>query len=80
MRPEERIEQREAYARQFPAHVCMDSGKRFHTLVASGPNRVRTKAVKVEVGRAGFDGGVDFLALEFPGVAPASVLVAIEFA
>ena len=53
MRPEERIEQREAYARQFPAHVGMDSGKMFQTLVASGPDRVRTKALTVEVGRAG---------------------------
>ncbi|MGH7654559.1 MAG: IS110 family transposase, partial [Gemmatimonadaceae bacterium] len=80
MRPTERIMEREAYARQFPVHVGVDAGKSFHKLVACGPDGVRTKAERVEVSRAGFEGALRFLQQTFPDRAPAEMLVAIEFA
>ncbi|MGH7654315.1 MAG: IS110 family transposase [Gemmatimonadaceae bacterium] len=80
MRPAERILEREVYARQFPVHVGVDAGKSFHKLVACGPDGVRTKAERVEVSRAGFEGALRFLRETFPGRAPAEMLVAIEFA
>lgn len=79
MRPEERIQEREAYARGFAVHVGVDAGKEFHKLVACGPDRVRTKAIKVEVHRAGFVAALEFLTTTFPAVPPAAMLVAIEF-
>ena len=80
MRPAERIEQRETFARGFQVHVGVDAGKSFHKLVAAGPDRVRTKAVRVDVTRAGFEGALEFLRTQFPDVKPAETLVAIEFA
>jgi transposase len=80
MRPEERIEERETFARGFRIHVGVDSGKRFHTLVASGPDRARTKAVRVDVTREGFEGALAFLRAQFPDSTPSQTLVAIEFA
>ncbi|MGH7655474.1 MAG: IS110 family transposase [Gemmatimonadaceae bacterium] len=80
MRPAERIMEREEYARQFPVHVGVDAGKSFHKLVACGPDGVRTKAERVEVSRAGFEGALRFLQETFPDRAPAQMLVAIEFA
>jgi transposase len=80
MRPEERIEQRETFARAYRFHVGVDSGKRFHSLVACGPDRARTKAVRVEVSREGFEGALTFLRTQFPESEPSRTLVAIEFA
>ena len=80
MRPEARIEQRERWAAGFPVHVGVDAGKSFHKLVASGKSRVRTKALKVEATRAGFDGAVAFLKKQFPGIRPSETLIGIEFA
>ncbi len=80
MRPAERIAEREQFARGFRVHVGVDAGKSFHKLVASGPDRVRTQAVRVDVTRAGFESALQFLQAEFPDVAPAETLVAIEFA
>jgi hypothetical protein len=79
MRPEERIQEREAYARGFAVHVGVDAGKQFHKLVACGPDRVRTKAFRVDVHRAGFLAAIEFLTATFPTVTPAETLVAIEF-
>ena len=80
MRPEARILERETLARRFGVHVGVDAGKLFHKLVACGPDRVRTKAVRVDVTRAGFVGALEFLRTQFPDVPPADCLVAIEFA
>lgn len=79
-RPEERVEQREAFARTFAVHVGVDSGKTFHKLVAAGRDGVRTRAEKVMVSRAAFEDAVAFLQQTFPGVALAEMLVGIEFA
>jgi transposase len=79
MRPEERIQEREEYARGFAVHVGVDAGKAFHKLVACGLDRVRTKALKVDVHRLGFLAAIEFLTAAFPGVVPAETLVAIEF-
>jgi transposase len=80
MRPEQRVEQRERWAATFPVHVGVDAGKSFHKLVASGRSRVRTKAIKVEVSREGFDQAVAFLRREHAGIRPSETLVGIEFA
>jgi hypothetical protein len=42
------------YARQFPVHVGVDTAKKFHVLVARGPDGRRTKAYRVPVDRDGF--------------------------
>ena len=80
MRPEARILEREVTARNFRVHVGVDAGKMFHKLVACGPDRVRTKAIRVEVTRDGFESALEFLRTQFPDVPPAECLVAIEFA
>lgn len=80
MRPEARMLERETLARRYRVHVGVDAGKAFHKLVACGPDRVRTRAVRVEVTRAGFTGAVEFLRTQFPDVPPGDCLVAIEFA
>ena len=80
MRPAERIAEREQFARGFRVHVGVDAGKSFHKMVASGPDRVRTKAVRVDVTREGFESALTFLRAQFPDVAPEQALVAIEFA
>jgi hypothetical protein len=68
-----------AFAARFPVHVGVDAGKSFHTLVACGPDRRRTPAVRVDVARAGFDAADRFLAERF--AAPrAQVLIGVEFA
>ena len=80
MRPAERIAEREQFARGFRVHVGVDAGKSFHKMVASGPDRVRTKAVRVDVTREGFESALTFLRTQFPDVTPEQTLVAIEFA
>jgi transposase len=80
MRPAERIAEREQFARQFQVHVGVDAGKSFHKMVASGPDRVRTKAVRVDVTREGFASALTFLRTQFPDAKPEETLVAIEFA
>ncbi len=80
MRPAARMEARERYARQFPVNVGVDAGKTFHKLVACGADRVRTKAIQVDVSRAGFDGALAFLRATYPDVPTSQMLVAIEFA
>jgi hypothetical protein len=46
-------EQKRLYARTFPVHVGVDTGKSFHVLVAQGPDGKRTKGYKVVVGQIG---------------------------
>ncbi len=75
MTPDEKV----AFAARFPVHVGVDTGKTFHKLVARGPDGRRTKALRVDVSRPSFEGAHRFLAETF-GVAPAEVLVGLEFA
>lgn len=76
MSPDEKY----AYPRQFPVHVGVDTAKRFHVLVARGPDGKRTKPHKVIVSRAGFVAADAHLQALFPGVAQAQMLVGLEFA
>jgi transposase len=69
-----------AYARAFPIHVGVDTGKTFHKLVARGPDGRRTKAITVQVTRAGFDAADAHLTTLFPDVSRERMLVGIEFA
>jgi transposase len=71
---------KEAYAREFPVHVGVDTGKEFHKLVARGPDGRRTKAVRVDVGREGFDAADKFLTEKFPGIPRDRMLIGLEFA
>jgi len=76
MTPDEKA----AYARQFPVHVGVDTAKRFHVLVAMGPDGRRSKPFTVLVSRAGFAAAHAHLQSLFPGVAPGQMLVGLEFA
>jgi len=76
MTPDEKA----AYARQFPVHVNVDTAKRFHVLVAMGPDRRRSKPFTVLLSRAGFQAAHAHLQALFPGLAPEQMLVGLEFA
>jgi transposase len=69
-----------AYARTFPVHVGVDTGKTFHKLVARGPDGRRTSAFTVPVGRRGFDDADAHLTSVFSGMRRDQMLVGIEFA
>lgn len=79
-RPAEIADEKRLYARQFPVHVGVDTGKTFHKLVAMGPDGRRTKAVRVDVSRAGFEAADQYLTATFPDVPRERMLVALEFA
>jgi transposase len=76
MTPDEKL----AYARSFPVHVGVGTGKTFHVLVARGPDGRRSKPIKVVVSRAGFEAAEAQLRRLFPEVPPARMLVGLEFA
>jgi transposase len=76
MTPDEKL----AYARSFPVQIGVDTGKRFHVLVARGPDGRRTKPCKVLVSRTGFDATLIQLRAWFPTLAPAQMLIGLEFA
>jgi transposase len=73
-------DEKQAYARQFPAHVGVDTAKLFHVLVAQGPDGRRSKPFKVLVSRAGFEAADAQLRALFPTLAPRQMLVGLEFA
>ena len=56
------------YARSFPVHVGVDTAKKFHMLVARGPDGHRTKAQRVLVSRQGFDAADAHLTTLFPEI------------
>ena len=72
-------DRKEAYARRFPVHVGVDTGKRFHKLVARGPDGRRHRAVKVDVSRSGFDAADEYLRHMFPGQRREAMLVGLEY-
>lgn len=76
MRPDEKY----LYARSFPVHVGVDTGKAFHVLVARGPDGRRKRPHKVLVGREGFEAADAHLRALFPDVEPSRMLVGLEFA
>ena len=73
-------DEKHAYARQFSVHVGVDTAKLFHVLVAQGPEGRRSKPFRVLVSRAGFEAAYAHLQSLFPGLAPAQMLVGLEFA
>jgi transposase len=73
-------DEKRTYARQFPIHVGVDTAKQFHVLVAIGPDGRRSKPFKVLVNRGGFEATHAHLRELFPTVAPAQMLVGLEFA
>jgi transposase len=68
------------YAHSFPVHVGVDTAKKFHMMVARGPDGRRTKPHKVIVSREGFDGADAHLLALFPDVPRERMLVGLEFA
>lgn len=76
MRPDDKF----LYARSFPVHVGVDTGKSFHVLVARGPDGRRRRPHKVIVGREGFEKAHAHLRDLFPDVEPSRMLVGLEFA
>src|SRR5690606_15485793 len=72
-------DRKEAYARRFPIHVGVDTGKRFHKLVARGPDGRRHRAVRVDVSRSGFDAADEYLRHMFLGQQREAMLVGLEF-
>ncbi len=76
MTPDEKA----AYARQFPVCVGVDTAKRFHVLVALGPDGRRSKPLTVPVSRADFEVAHAHLRSLYPDLTPAQMLVGLEFA
>jgi len=73
-------DEKRAFARTFPVHVGVDTGKTFHVLVAQGPDGHRTATRKVLVARAAFAEADAQLVTWFPAVPRERMLVGLEFA
>ncbi len=73
-------DQKAAFARTFPVHVGVDTGKRFHVLVARGPDGLRRKPMKVLVSREGFGRADAELQALFPDIERSRMLIGLEFA
>jgi transposase len=67
------------YARSFPVHVGVDTGKKFHVLVARGPDGRRGKSFRADVNRDGFEAAERHLRTLY-GVEPGQTMVGLEFA
>lgn len=76
MRPDEKY----LYARSFPVHVGVDTAKKFHVMVARGPDGRRTRPHRVDVHRSGFDAADAHLTSLFPDVPRDKMLIGLEFA
>ena len=72
--------EKRAFARTFPVHVGVDTGKTFHVLVAQGPDGRRTKGHKVLVGRPSFEEADAQLQTWYPDVRRDQMLIGLEFA
>jgi len=73
-------EEKRLFARTFPVHVGVDTGKTFHVLVAQGPDGRRTKSLKVDVSRLGFLQADAQLRTWFQAMRPDQMLLGLEFA
>lgn len=76
MRPDEKL----VYARTYPVHVGVDTGKKHHVLVARGPDGVAADPITVQVSRSSFERSLERLYGQFPDVAVDEFLIGIEFA
>ena len=73
-------DEKRLFARTFPVHIGVDTGKTFHVLVAQGPDGHRTPSHRVEVSRVAFEQADAQLRTWFPGVRRDQMLVGLEFA
>jgi len=78
--PWERTDEKRLFARTFPVHIGVDTGKTFHVLVAQGPDGRPTESHRVEVSRAAFARPDAQLRTWFPHVSRDRMLVGLEFA
>lgn len=78
--PEDRQERQRRWAGQFRLHIGVDAAKLFHAIVARGPDGTVLERPKVDVRRDAFEEWWMELRATFPGIAPAQMLVGIEFA
>jgi transposase len=68
------------FAHSFRVHVGVDAGKTFHKMVARIPDKPRSRPIRVEVSRSGFDEADRYLRSAFPKVPRKRFLVGIELA
>jgi transposase len=73
-------DEKRSFALSHPVHIGVDTGKKFHVLVARGPDGRRTKPFKVYATHEGFLAARRFLEETFPGIRAPQMLVGIEFA
>ena len=73
-------DEKSIWARRFPIHVGVDTGKLFHKLVARGPDGRRCTPIKVIVNHEGFEEAHEKLTSLFPKHTPNDFLVGLEFA
>lgn len=73
-------DEKRLFARTFPVHVGVDTGKTFHVLVAQGPDGRRTESHRVEVSRLAFEQADAQLRTWFPAVRRDQMLIGLEFA
>ncbi len=76
MRPDQKL----VYARTFPVHVGVDTGKKHHVMVARGPDGVAADPITVQVNRGSFERSLERLYAQFPEVTPDGFLIGLEFA
>ena len=76
MKPSEKY----VYARRFAIHVGVDTGKKFHVLVARGADGRQQKPIRVDAHRAGFEKALQDLRAQFPEHDATEALVGLEFA
>lgn len=79
-RSRHQIDDRVVYARQFPVHVGVDTGKSFHQLVAAGPDGRRLDPRRVDTSRESFEAADAYLRATFPDVPRERMLVGVELA
>ena len=73
-------DEKRLFARTFPVHIGVDTGKTFHVLVAQGPDGRRLPSHRVDVSRADFARADALLRTWFPGVRRDQMLIGLEFA
>jgi transposase len=73
-------DEKRVFALSHPVHVGVDTGKKFHVLLARGPDGKRARPFKVDVSRAGFAAAITHLKELYPTVPLTRMLVGLEFA
>ena len=72
-------DEKRLYAQSFPIHVGVDTGKKFHILVARGPDGTRSKPFRADVSRAGFEKAEAHLRSLY-GAQAGQTMIGLEFA